>query len=596
MPFFNVKMGCSQLMKNLIEFDGVDFSYSLPSGERIDAVRDLTFSIQPGEWVALIGANGSGKTTLVKLVNGLFVPDGGMVRVGGSLTSDRTHQAEIFSKIGLVFQNPRDQIVASLVEEDTAFGPENLCLPRAEINERVDASLAMSGAAYLKKRPTYFLSAGETQRIALAGVLALRPSCLIFDETTSMLDPRSRCDLLELMRKFHAQGFTILHVTHDLDEALLAERVLVLHAGRLVMDGSPQQIFQKDEQLREYGLTLPFLVRFARDLASLFPSIAPFYRSAGELLIDLRKISAAGQTAAEPRREPSSVRSDILIDVTRLAHAYMAGTPLERTALQDVTFSVAEGQSAGLVGQTGSGKSTLLQHLNGLIRPQQGKVRMGDFDLSQKDVDVRALRRQVGLVFQIPEAQFFETYAGDEIAYAARMLGYSGKLRELVQMAMQMVGLDFERFVDRPLRSLSGGQKRRVALASYLVMQPRVLLLDEPFAGLDPLIHQEMIELVRGFHEEGKTIVLSTHTMRDLLQIAQKVIVLNEGKTAFEGSTMHLFHQPLLQTWGLEIPLELSIAEELRKKGWNIPGDKVQWRDMLQWLRANAAEGGHAHL
>jgi energy-coupling factor transport system ATP-binding protein len=460
----------------------------------------------------------------------------------------------------------------------------------------VDASLAMSGAAYLKKRPTYFLSAGETQRIALAGVLALRPSCLVFDETTSMLDPRSRRDLLELMRKFHAQGFTILHVTHDLDEALLAERVLVLHAGRLVMDGSPQEVFRKDGQLREYGLTLPFLVRFAHDLASLFPAITSFYRSEGELLVDLCKISAARQAATEPRPNSSSAQSDVLIEVTRLAHAYMAGTPLERNALQDVTFSMVGGQSAGLVGQTGSGKSTLLQHLNGLIRPQQGKVRIADFDLNQKDVDVRALRRQVGLVFQIPEAQFFETYVGDEIAYAARMLGYSGKLRDLVRTAMQMVELDFERFVDRPLHSLSGGQKRRVALASYLVVQPQILLLDEPFAGLDPLIHQEMIELVHGFHEEGKTIVLSTHTMRDLLQIAQKVIALNEGKTAFEGSTMDLFRQPLLQTWGLEIPLELSIAEELRKRGWNVPRDRIQWQDVLQWLRANVVEGEHACL
>jgi energy-coupling factor transport system ATP-binding protein len=590
-------MGCSKLMNNLFEFDRVRFSYLLPSGESISAIQDVSFSIQAGEYVAVIGANGSGKTTLVKLMNGLITPDGGSVRVAGISTSNQIQPAEIFTKVGLIFQNPRDQIVASLVEEDTAFGPENLCLAQSEIKERVDASLTMCGASHLKGRQTYLLSAGETQRIALAGVLAMHPACLIFDETTAMLDPRSRKDLIDLMANFHQQGFTIIHVTHDLDEALAAKRILVLHEGHLVMDGTPQEVFKNDRTMREYDLDIPFVLRYARDLQSCFSQLSAFYRSEGDLLNDLMKVkyfnTGAGQS--QDLRQAHAAEEDF-IHFEHLSHTYMAGTPLAQTALQDITFSLPGVGGAGLVGHTGSGKSTILQHLNGLIRPQQGKVRIGEFDLSRVDVDIKSLRQRVGLVFQSPEAQFFETYVGDEIAYAARMLGYTGKLRDLVRAAMQAVGLDFEQFVDRPLYSLSGGQKRRVALASYLVVQPRVLLLDEPFAGLDPLIHQEMIDFVNRLKDEGKTIVLSTHTMRDLLQMIQKVIVLHNGKMVFDGAVADLFRQPDLNAWGLEIPLELKIADGLRKNGWQIPADAVRWKAMLGWLRRNSAEVGNARF
>ncbi len=597
MPFFNVRMGCSKLMKKLIELNHVHYSYVLPSGERIEAVHDISFTIQPGEHIAIIGANGSGKTTLVKLINGLIAPDTGSVVVDGFSTSDRMHQADIFSKVGLVFQNPRDQIVASLVEEDTAFGPENLCLSHTEIDERVTTSLTMSGALQLKDRQTYLLSTGETQRVALAGVLAMRPTCLIFDETTAMLDPQSRKELLDVMTTFHKQGFTIIHVTHDLDEVLAADRILVLHAGQLVLDGIPQEVFKDEKVLREYNLIIPFPLKFARDLRSCFPNLATFYKSEEALLTDLRKVSRSGVGAerAHLMIQQNDFKDDF-VHIEHLSHTYMAGTPLAQPALQDITLSLSEGESTGFVGHTGSGKSTLLQHLNGLIRPQQGMVQIGEFNLNRADVDIKALRRQVGLVFQIPEAQFFETYVGDEIAYAARILGYTGKLHDLVQNAMQAVGLDFEQFVDRPLYSLSGGQKRRVALASYLVVQPRVLLLDEPFAGLDPLIHQEMIQLVNRLKEEGKTLVLSTHNMRDLLQIVQKVIVLNNGKVVSKGTTADLFFQSDLHDWGLKIPLELKIAETLREKGWEIPTDRVRWDVILGWLRERIAGSENARF
>lgn len=573
-------------MDTFLEFDHVIFSYRLPSGESIAALKNISFSIQAGEYVCLIGANGSGKTTAAKLMNGLLQPDSGRVLVKGISTADQQNLTGIFTQVGLIFQNPRDQIIASVVEEDTAFGPENLCLPTSEILQRVDASLRMSGASHLKKRQTYLLSAGETQRVALAGVLALQPSCLVFDETTAMLDPVSRAELLNLMKSLNQQGFTIIHITHDLDETLAAERILVLSKGELIKDGPPQSIYTDRRVLQEIDLDIPILLQVAQDLQKFFPQLSSFYSTEEELLAVLEKIKT-GPGRLPVKNQTASSHIDHLkpyIEFAHVSHTYLEGTPLAQSTLRDITFAFPAHCAVGLVGHTGSGKSTLLQHMNGLIRPQQGKVRIGEFELNSSALDVKELRRKVGLVFQNPEAQFFETYVGDEIAYGARMLGYQGKLREVVRAAMEQVGLDFEHFIDRPLQSLSGGEKRRVALASYLVIQPQILLLDEPFAGLDPKTHREMVMQVNTLKKENKTIILSTHNMRDLIQITDEVVVLQQGHIRFNADFPSLFAQDDLHAWSLDTPLELKILTILRNKGMISAQYPFHWESILKEL------------
>lgn len=581
-------------MSEFILFDHVSFAYSLPSGAKISALNDISFAINRGEYVSVIGANGSGKTTAAKLMNGLVHPDSGRVLVNGVDTRVSASSRELFRQVGLIFQDPHDQIVASQVEEDTAFGPENLALAPAEIGARVEEGLHLSGAAHLRQRQTYLLSAGETQRVALAGVLALHPDCLIFDETTAMLDPRSRREILSLITDLHDKGYTIVHITHDLDETLLAGRILVFQDGQLVLDGSPHWVYKDRSRMQKLGLDVPYLLQFARDLQPYFSALQSFYRTQQAFLADLLTGSGSEQENSLPVLAKPLARNG-MITFQHVSHTYMLGTPLAQAALQDVSFTVPQGVATGLVGHTGSGKSTVLQHINGLIRPQQGKVAVSEFDLSQPVLDIRALRRQVGLVFQNPETQFFERYVGDEIAYAARTLGYRGKLRDLVQHAMHLVGLDFEQFVDRPLQSLSGGQKRRVALASYLVVQPHILLLDEPFAGLDPQAHRQLSHFVRQLKSDGTTIMLSTHTMRDLLEITDQALVLRERHLIFNDGIAQLFNAPELQAWDLEIPLEIMIANAMRQKGIPVPYDCLRWETMLTWLHNNV-EGGRVIL
>lgn len=570
-------------MRRLIEFSGVSYAYTLQSGESILAIQQLSLEIDQGERIALIGANGSGKSTAAKLINGLLHPLQGKVRVNGRDTSNKRHAAKTFAAIGLLFQNPQDQIVASIVEEDVAFGPENLGLEYQQIHQRVEDGLRKSGCEHLRHRQAFLLSAGETQKAALAGVLAMQPAAIIFDETTAMLDPRSRSETLKLMAELHKSGMTILHITQDMDEALLADRILVFDQGRLVMDDHPRQVFREERTLEAMDLGIPILLQCARDLQQIIPGVKSFYQNPQDLLNDLEKMPDF------PVKENSAIKSLFdgkpMIEVENLSFTYSKGTALERKALSNVSFKLAQGAAMGLAGFTGSGKSTLLQHLNGIYRPQEGQVRVGPFNLSDVNVDVRALRKKAALVFQQPEEQFFETYVGDEIAFAARTLGYEGKLAEVVQKAMQTVGLDFETYKDRPLMTLSSGQKRRVALASYIVIQPEVYLLDEPFAGLDPKTHERMAGFVIGLQNQGKTILLSTHDMRDLCRINTHALMLKNGRAEFFGSITAFFQTLDEKTDDLQPPLEVQIASILHRKGYAIPPEALLWKDIRKAIK-----------
>ncbi len=570
-------------MGTLIEFSEVSYAYTLRSGKTIPAINRLSLEINQGERIALIGANGSGKSTAAKLMNGLLHPTEGEVIIKGKNTTEKKHAAKIFATIELLFQNPQDQIVASIVEEDVAFGPENLGLEYQQIRQRVQGGLRKSGCEHLRQRQAFLLSAGETQKVALAGVLAMQPAAIIFDETTAMLDPRSRSEILILMDELHKSGMTILHITHDMDEALLADRILVFHQGRVVMDGHPNQIFRDEQVLEKMDLGIPILLQCTRDLHHFFQGVKSFYQNSQDLFNDLEKLPDFPGKDYKVATPP--VDGKAIIEVENLSFTYSKGSSLERKALSDVSFQLPQGAAMGLAGSTGSGKSTLLQHLNGIYRPQEGQVKVGSFNLADPAVDVRALRKKAALVFQQPEEQFFETYVGDEIAYAARTLGYDGRLAEVVQKAMQIVELDFETYKDRPLATLSSGQKRRVALASYIVIQPEIYLLDEPFAGLDPKTHERIAGFIIGLHKQEKTILLSTHDMRDLCRITSLALMLKKGKQAFFGGIPALFQNLDEKTDDLQPPLEVQIATILRRKGCAIPAEALSWKDIREAMK-----------
>lgn len=273
------------------------------------------------------------------------------------------------------------------------------------------------------------------------------------------------------------------------------------------------------------------------------------------------------------------------IEVEDLHHTYLKGTPLEAVALRGVSLKVWPGEIVGLVGPTGSGKSTLLQHLNGLLRPQQGMVRVLGLDLGDPSVDVRRVRRRVGLLFQYPEDQLFERYAGDDVAFGPRNMGLPlAEVRTRVKAAMDAAGLPFDTYKDRLTLTLSGGERRRLALAGVLALEPQVLLLDEPTAGLDPHGHRSLLSLLTRWRDQSeRSIVLTSHNMDDLALLADRLYVLVDGQIIREGTPREVFSDPgFLLEHGLGLPTATQVVRSLHQRGCQIPATLLTMEEVVE--------------
>ena len=283
------------------------------------------------------------------------------------------------------------------------------------------------------------------------------------------------------------------------------------------------------------------------------------------------------------------------IEVKGLTHVYMPGTPFEARALNDVSLSIRDGEFIGIIGHTGSGKSTLIVHLNGLESSRPGVVFVNGVDLGLKDTDLIAIRRSVGLVFQYPEYQLFEETVEKDVAFGPRNLGLpEDEIKGRVAEALRMVGLPAD-VADKSPFELSGGQKRRVAIAGVLAMQPSTLILDEPAAGLDPAGRREMLQLIKGIHDSGVTVVMVSHSMDDVGRYCDRLYVLNRGEIAWSGTPAEVFiHEEQLHEIGLDVPESAKLARRLRKSGFDIPEGLYRTDEVCQAILKNLGKGSDA--
>lgn len=578
----------------LIEVDNLIYSHPNKEPGMLPALRGISLRIAEGEFVALIGANGSGKTTLARHLNALLLPTSGSVRVNGLATHNLKNHRAIRATVGMVFQSPEDQIIATTVEEDVAFGPENLGIPSLEIRERVSAALQGTGMLDFRLRPPHQLSAGQVQRVALAGILAMRPRCIILDEPTALLDPAGRKEVQALLARLHAEGITILYITHFMEEAVRAERLIVLYQGQVELDGPPALIFNDPGILHKTGLQRPPATALADALRPSIPGLVENLLTVEDLLKSLEECPVPAAAILE-KPSPELTPRETLIDVRDLGYTYLKGTPFAERALSGVNLKVEEQRSHGLIGATGSGKSTLLQHLNGLIRPQEGTVRVGPYHLNDPKIELKTVCQLVGMAFQIPETQFFEQYVGDEIAFGPRQMGIKAEsLVQQVRQAMEMVGLDFEDYKDRLVFTLSGGEKRKVALASVLALHPAILALDEPLAGLDPLSRHDLLENLKKWQASGVTMIISSHYMEDLVELVEAVTLLKHGKDVISGSLAEVFsRREVLEEAGLEVPLVTRVAASMRKSGWTLPEGLVRQDELVRAVAELVKVGVH---
>lgn len=587
----------------MIECRGVSFSYDGAA----PALDGIDLNIEDGEFFCILGGNGSGKSTFAKHLNALLQPDAGTVCVNGMDASDPELVYDIRSTAGMVFQNPDDQLVATLVEDDVAFGPENLGVPSAQIAQRVREALKGVGLVGFERHETHALSGGQKQRVALAGVLAMEPRVLILDEASSMLDPRGRKGLMKACRALHARGMTIVMITHFMEEAAEADRAAVFRAGHVAMLGTPEEILTRADELAQLNLDMPESCRLGMALRTKGVPVHAQVREV-DMVAEIAQAYAersgagiVGRPFASDLRIPDNVSSALdgadapepVIEISHLSYSYSLSArerrrwhkrsaaegasnkqalwgndPSSPWALRNVSLTVRRGEFLGLAGHTGSGKSTLVQHLNGLIRPQEGSVRALGFDLSNKK-DAAAVKAKVGVVFQYPERQLFAETVAQDVAFGPHNLGLpQDEVDRRVESSLSRVGLDLAAIGDKSPFELSGGQQRRVAFAGVLAMEPEVLVLDEPMAGLDPAARRDFLELIDRLHREGLTVVMVSHSMDDLANCCDRIVVMNEGAVFAEGTPAQVFaHADELKSIGLGVPVAQRMALALTEAG-----------------------------
>jgi energy-coupling factor transport system ATP-binding protein len=550
----------------LIEITGLYIKYVRRKAPTLSNV-DLVFN--EGETVLLLGASGSGKSTLALTLNGL-IPHALGVRMQGLVSVDGldTQQhgvADLAQRVGIVFQDPEAQFVTLKVEDEIAFGLENLRIPPEEMDARIDRALADVDMLHTRLRRVDQLSGGEKQRVVLAALLAMEPSVLVFDEPTANLDPVGTRDVFDLIRQHKARHqHTIILIEHKLDDLIdLIDRVIVLgDVGAIIADGEPRAVF------RDQAAVL-HVARLANRLHNGGVTLDPFPLTLDDAEAVLRDKQGRYSGGMEETRDketdqissPASIHSHApsdppAINIRQLSFGYD-----RRRVLDQISLQVPSGDFLAIVGANGAGKTTLAQHLVTILRPPRGVVRINGQDVTQ--IGSRQLTRQIGYVFQNPEHQFITDSVAEEISYGLRVMGLADdEVASRSEAMLQRFGL--ARYAKANPFTLSHGEKRRLSVATMLAMGQQILILDEPTFGQDQRNAEALLDLLRDLHAEGRTIVIVTHDMALVAKYVQHVAVLAGGRLLFHGDVPALFAQPdLLAQARLTPPPLAQLAHRL---------------------------------
>lgn len=567
-----------------------------------EILKGVDITIKKGEFIALLGRNGSGKTTFSKQLNAILRPSEGTVTVDEMGTKDADKLYEIRQRVGMVFQNPDNQMVAASVEEEVAFGPENLGMESDTIVARVKQALEQVRMWKRRKTAPNHLSGGQKQRIAIAGILAMHPDYIVLDEPTAMLDPKGRKEVMEALQRLNQeQEMTVILITHDMEEAALASRVILLADGQVRFDGTPEDFFGEDALLAEMGMEAPLSYRVRKLIDS-----DVFEKKIGdarveEATIDKReKVAEYDKTGREWEASSELVdkkknkkaeaetdeKNQDLLSLQHVSYIYSPGTAYEKVALDDVNLSLGKGEIVGLAGHTGSGKSTMIQLLNGLLKPTSGTVTFEGKDIHAKGYSGNYLRSKVGMVFQYPEHQMICDTVWEDVAFGPGKQGLTEEAcKTRVEEALRFVDLPEKYYQASPLQ-LSGGQKRRVAIAGVLAMHPEYIILDEPAAGLDAEGKREIFDRIRRMsREQGIGVLLVSHSMEDLAEYADRIIVLDDGKKILDDRPAEVFaKREMLADCGLDVPEPVKLADKLRASGYQIPQNVIREKELLACL------------
>lgn len=504
---------------NVISVKNLCFSYPLSDKKAVD---NVSFQIEEGSYNAIVGTNGSGKSTIARLIAGLEIPDSGSIEIPDGVS------------IGLVFQSPKDQIVSSIVNRDTAFGPQNLHLAKSEIELRTIECLSVVDILDKSLTSTSALSLGQTQKVALAGMLATWPKVLILDESVAMLDPDSRKSVFEFLSQWHKHGKTIIHITHDLDAVKQTNRTIAIESGKLFFDGTTKDFLSVQKNaLRIEGKKLP-----------------------------------------ECNRQKTNEKFKSKPDVFEFSKVNFSYKGDESSFVKDISFSLKKGSLTALTGPSGAGKSTIMEIGSGLLKCDSG--------------DIYSKIRPV-IVQQNSSDSLFERFAADDVAFGPKKMGIKGKeLQDLVISCMEKVGLDFDTFASKNPSKMSGGEQKRLSIAGMLALNSDIIFFDEPTAGVDGISRNKIMQLLKSLCSEGKTVLFSTHR-RDEADFADREISINKGqivKDTFEkykSSSLDMNFKKESKNPLKEIPAS-SMLTSLRQASYSLSGASKRKASLLEKL------------
>ncbi|MCL5075522.1 MAG: energy-coupling factor transporter ATPase [Chloroflexi bacterium] len=550
-------------MSNIIEFHNVGYTY--PRSTRA-ALQGVDLTIEEGDFVAILGESGSGKSSLAQCAVGI-IPHllgghfNGEVTVAG-LRMIESSIAQLVDLVGYVFQDADAQLFGLRVEETIAFGMENMGMPREQMVAKLKELAVLLRIEHLMRKHTSELSGGEKQACAIAAVLAMGPEVIILDDPTSPLDPvgkqRIRDIILDLNKKM---GKTVILIDRESDwVATVANKVCLMKDGQLVQIGSPSRVFSDPATVEETGVAMPQLADLylklrakGYNLNGLFLTYDEAKETLAEASILERLRCGSAEIAHHKLGKSPPGTGKPIISLRNLSFSYD-----HFPALRDINLDVFPGEVVALVGQNGSGKTTLAKHIIGLLKPGRGTVQVMGQDVAK--ASTAELARQVGYVFQNPDRQLFEATLLDEVAYGLKIQG-DVQAGEKAQRILEL--FDLTSLADESPFSLSMGQKQRIAIASALVTEPNILILDEPVEGLDERNRRVLIDLIRKLHRSGKTIILISHDMNFVAKCSTRVVILQQGRILADGETREIFANPnLFVDTSLRLPLVTALALE----------------------------------
>nr|BAJ49578.1 cobalt/nickel ABC transporter ATP-binding protein [Candidatus Caldarchaeum subterraneum] len=567
-----------------IVLDNVTWTYS---GSSKPAVKNINLRVKKGEILVITGPSGSGKTTLSRILNGL-IPHfyrgeiSGEAYVGGLRVRD--YDVSILAaKVGLVFDNPANQLFTSTVVEEIAFGPENYCLPRDEIWRRVSYALNFSRLSGLENKSPYLLSGGQQQACALAAIIAMMPDILVLDEPTSNLDPEGTELVFNRIREVaEEQHKTMVIIEHKLDYVLpLADHLAVMNNGEIVAYGKPLDVLDQVELMEELDLQIPHATEIAYWFKRRGHNIHNMPVTIEEGVTFLRKIlNPDNKKPLSPNfrdKDKRSVLSEVAIKCEDVWYQYKDGT----MALKGVNIdAIYHGEFVGFIGKNGSGKTTTAKMLNGLYKPTSGRVIV--YGRDTRGLSVKELAKDVAYVAQMPDDQLFAKTVREELAFGPRNLGVPEDevMRRVEHVAEE---LELKPYLDVSPFSLSQGLKQRVVVGSAITMNPRVLVVDEPTTGQDFARAAAMMELAKKLNERGTTVVVISHNMDLIAAYCHRVFVFYDGKVIDKGTPREVFQrEEVLSRTSLKPPQVTLISRRLKDLG--VPDDIITVSEMIEYL------------